>query len=352
MLAGRRVLEAAPTHDQTSAFWTRCRAAVGELVSAGVCYQNLSERVLEMPNGGRIRAKTAHDANTLRGDYADLLILDEFSLMDPTAWTEVGAPMLLDNNGDALFIFTPKGNAGIAREHYERAQKDTTGRWEAWHFTSHDNPALSTDALAEITQDMTERAYRQEILAQWLDDVPGALWSMALLDGCHVATHPDLSRVVVAVDPAVTSGEDADETGIIVAGNGIDANGYVLADRSCRLSPDGWARRAVAAYHEFDADRIVAESNNGGEMVKLTIQTVDPRVPVTLVHASRGKRTRAEPVTALYEQHRIKHVGTFSELESQMMTWTPDSGTSPDRLDALVWGFTDLMLGGQRWGAV
>jgi predicted phage terminase large subunit-like protein len=144
----------------------------------------------------------------------------------------------------------------------------------------------------------------------------------------------------------VSASETSDETGIIAAGLGNDGRGYVLADRSLRTSPDAWARRAVSAYHEFKADRIVAEANNGGEMVRLTIRTVDPNVPVTLVHASRGKYVRAEPVAALYEQGRVSHVEPFPDLEDQLCSYTPESGDSPDRLDALVWALTDLMLTG------
>jgi hypothetical protein len=169
MLNGRRVLEAAPTADQTDAFWDACSRSVAGLVDTKMVYKNESRRILEMAHGGRIRTKTAWNADTLRGDYADLLILDEYSLMAPDAWNEVGVPMLLDNNGDAVFIFTPK-RKNHAHAHYVRALGDTSGRWAAWHFTSHDNPHLSAEALDEITVDMTEDAYQQEILAQFLDN--------------------------------------------------------------------------------------------------------------------------------------------------------------------------------------
>lgn len=167
-LAGRKVLEAAPTADQTNTFWRECKRALAEPIAAGAIYKNETERVLELPNGGRIRTKTAWDADSLRGDYADLLILDEYSIMSPDTWDEVGAPMLLDNDGDAVFIFTPK-RKNHAHNLYARAVSDDTGRWAAFHFTSHDNPHLSKDALAEITQDMTEDAYKQEILAEFLE---------------------------------------------------------------------------------------------------------------------------------------------------------------------------------------
>lgn len=191
LLAGRRILEAAPIVDQTDAFWQACCQALAEPIVAGLVRKNETNRILEltcipvalnsppnpnlleslqvevMPRLPRIRCKTAHDADSLRGDYADILILDEYSLMDASAWEEVGAPMLLDNNGDAVFIFTPQ-SLNHAHTLYQRAVGDTTGRWEAFHFTSLDNPHLSKEALAEITQDMTEQAYKQEILAEFL----------------------------------------------------------------------------------------------------------------------------------------------------------------------------------------
>jgi predicted phage terminase large subunit-like protein len=135
---------------------------------------------------------------------------------------------------------------------------------------------------------------------------------------------------------------------MVVAGVGVDGRGYVLADRSCRLSPDGWARRAVQAYDDFDADAIVAEVNNGGDLVEQTIRTVRRTVPYIKVHASRGKQTRAQPVAALYEQGKVSHTDAFPELEEQLTSWTPESGASPDRLDALVWALTYLMLGEHR----
>lgn len=159
---------------------------------------------------------------------------------------------------------------------------------------------------------------------------------------------PDMQRVVVGVDPSGTSGEDkANSVGIVVVGLGIDALGYVLADYTCSLPPLGWARRVIEAYTAFSADRIVAERNFGGAMVESTIRTVDPNVPLKLVTASRGKVARAEPVAALYEQGRIKHAGSFPELEDQLCAMTAEGyvgGGSPDRVDALVWAVTDLML--------
>jgi predicted phage terminase large subunit-like protein len=150
-------------------------------------------------------------------------------------------------------------------------------------------------------------------------------------------------RVVVAIDPAVTSGETSDETGIVVCGKGVDGHGYVLADLTCRMSPDGWARRAVDAYDRYRADRIIGEVNNGGDLVAHTIRTVRQSIAFTAVHATRGKRTRAEPISALYEQGKMHHAGSLPELEDQMCAYTPDGyDGSPDHVDALVWGMTEL----------
>lgn len=200
------------------------------------------------------------------------------------------------------------------------------------------------------------RLGRQELNAELLEDTPGALWNQAMIDAARVAAAPHLARIVVAVDPAVSSGEDADETGIVVVGKDHQGHGYVLADASGKHQPVEWARIAVAAYRAHHADRIVAERNNGGAMVEATIRMVDGNVPVTTVWASRGKTARAEPVSALYEQGRVHHIGTFSKLEDQMCAFTSDfdrarAGYSPDRLDALVWALTDLMIQPmQGWG--
>ncbi len=185
------------------------------------------------------------------------------------------------------------------------------------------------------------RLGQQEIQAELLEDVPGALWKRSII---QYKPAPDLVRVVVAIDPAVTSKSSSDETGIVAVGKGIDGHAYVLADRSARISPDSWARRAIQAFDDFKADRIIGEVNNGGDLVELTIRTVRKDIAYKAVHASRGKYVRAEPIAALFEQKKVFHTEQFTELEDQMCTWLPESGESPDRMDALVWALTDLML--------
>ena len=348
-LQGRRVLYAVPTQEQVDRFWYEVKAALEPAVDAGLVYKNETRHVLALPRTEtRIKAKTAFNADTLRGDYADKLILDEWQLCNEDAWGVVGAPMLLDNDGDAVFVYTPPSfrTAGLSKAHdrrhaaklYAMAADDTSGRWQAWTFTSHDNPYISTAALSEIARDMSALSYRQEILAEDIDTVPGALWTHVLLDQHRVLKAPALQQVVVGIDP----GGDA---GIVAVGLGEDGQGYVLQDASISGSPTVWASEAVATYHKLRANKLVVERNHGGDMVETTIRTIDPTVVVETVWASQGKYARAEPVSTLYEQGRVHHVGLFAALEDECCNWVPGEGMpSPNRLDALVWACTALML--------
>ncbi len=364
---GRRILYATPTQEQLDRFWHETKAALADPLAAGLLYKNETLHIVERAGTeNRIRAKTAWNSDMLRGDYADLLILDEYQLMSETTWGEVGAPMLLDNNGDAVFIYTPPSlhsrGASKARDKrhaaklYARAAKDATGRWAAFHFTSHENPYISAEALSEITGDITALAYRQEILAEDLDAMPGALWTPELIEKGRSSTAPPLTRIVVAVDPSGSA--DGNACGIIAVGRGpcackgyVEDHAFVLADATLQASPAQWARAAVETYQRLHADALVAESNFGGEMVSTTIATVPGAPAVKLVSASRGKQQRAEPVAAQYEHGRVHHVGQFLELEGEMCDWIPGNSTSPNRMDALVWGVTDLELStGESYG--
>jgi len=189
-------------------------------------------------------------------------------------------------------------------------------------------------------------------MAEDLDDVPGALWSIVQFDNGRVHHVPPLARVAVAIDPPGGSGE----CGIIVAGIGpcsckgtAETHGFVLQDRSLKGPPDRWAKEAVAAYKLFKADRIFGEKNFGGDMVEATLRTVDPSISYQSVSASRGKAVRAEPIAALYEQGKVHHVGRLDGLENEMISWQPGSSSwSPNRIDALVWVLTELMTGEVR----
>lgn len=351
-IEGKRVLYATPTSDQLGRFWSSVTNAFQEPIEAGILRKNETEHVIELPGTEqRIRAKTAWNADTLRGDYADLLILDEYQLMNEDTWGVVGAPMLLDNNGDAVFIYTPpslhsrsvsKANdPQHAAKMFKRAREDTTGRWATFNFTSHDNPHISEEALAEITGDMTALAYRMEILAEDIDEAPGALWTRGIIEKSRLLKLPGpLDVIYIALDPSATS--TGDEAGIITAGRRYDQL-YVLADDTIQGSPKQWAEAAIVAYHRAKANAIVVETNNGGEMIALTIHSIDGEIPVIEVTASRGKQTRAEPISAIYEQGRAYHVGSFPALEDEMCLWIPGDA-SPNRMDALVWAASKLML--------
>lgn len=358
-LSGKRILYAVPTSEQVDRFWTVVTRALYAPIKAGVFKKNETEHTIELVGTEqRIRAKTAWNADSLRGDYGDELIFDEWQLMNEDAFGVVGAPMLLDNNGNATFVYTPPslhsrsvskaGDPQHAAKLFKKAAADKTGRWATFNFTSMDNPYLSREALSEITGDMTSIAYRMEILAEDIDEAPGALWKRDMIEKSRVLSHPDLSRVVVGVDPSATSG--GDEAGIITAGRAGD-DYYTLADDSVQGSPETWARNVVLAYHRAKADCVVAEKNNGGEMVTSVIKQVDPTVNVKLVWASRGKATRAEPISAIAEQGRDHHVGTFPALEDELCLWM-QGDDSPNRLDAKVWAYTELSGGGATFDDV
>jgi len=357
-LAGKRVLYATPTSVQIEKFWFEVCRAFAEPVDAGVLVKNETRHSIEVAGTERhLRAKTAWNADTLRGDYADLLILDEFQLMNEDAWQLVGAPMLLDNDGDVIFFYTPPSIAGSggskARDPrhtakmFKAAENDTSGRWAHFHFTSFDNPHISEQALEDIAQDMTDIGFRQEIKAEDLEDAPGALWKRQWIKDNRVSVAPDLCRIVVGVDPSGSA--TGDPCGIVAAG--IDYQRlpgfYPLEDRSIQASSNEWAVVAVELYYDLEADLVVAEANFGGDMVETVIHSVDPNVPVKLVHASRGKRVRAEPVSVIYQRGRGHHVGKLSMLEDEMCQWQPSDKRSPNRLDALVWCATELLFGPQ-----
>ena len=280
-LKGERILYAVPTAEQVMRFWHETTLALAEPIEAGIFRKNETLHIIELPGTEqRIRAKTAWSADTLRGDYCTRLILDEWQLCNEDAWALVGAPMMLDReNSVAIFCYTPPSlrSAGTTKAHdprhaaklFKAAQVDTTGRWETFHFTSHANPHLSTKALDEIVLDMSVLAYQQEIEAKDIEDVPGALWTQALLDRTRIAANqvPHLTRVVIALDPAGTSQSTSDEMGIVAGGVGVDGHGYVLRDASRRGTPEACARDAILLYDRLEADVLLGEANNGGESI-------------------------------------------------------------------------------------
>lgn len=305
-----------------------------------------SKRRLTWPNGATATTFSADEPDQLRGPQFDLAWCDELAKWQyaQEAWDMLQFGLRLGDNPRQLVTTTPRPIPTLRQIMAMPSTIVTRGK-------TLDNAAnLAPSFIAQMRERYEgTRLGRQELDAEILDDVPGALWTRAMVEASRAKTAPDMVRIVVAVDPSGTSGadDDGDSIGIVVAGKGSDGLCYVLADRTCKLSPSGWGNRAVHAYHEFKADRIVAERNFGGAMVEAVIRSVDPRVSYGEVTASRGKIVRAEPVAALYEQNRVKHVGSMTDLEDQMCQMTGDGflgDGSPDRVDALVWAITELML--------
>jgi len=301
--------------------------------------RSLGEVIL--PNGSRVKLFTSEKPDGLRGPQHHGAWCDEAAAWRNAkdTWDMLQFGLRLGRRPQAVVTTTPKPVRLVRTLVADPTTTITRG-------STFDNAANLAPSQLDRLRTLYEgtRLGRQELYGELLLDTPGALWTQAVVDDARVDRAPALQRVVVAIDPAVTSGEDSDSTGIVAAGIGVDGHLYVLHDRTCRESPERWARRAVELYDEVEGDRIVAEVNNGGDLVEAVLRTVDPSVPVRKVHASRGKRMRAEPVAALYEQGRVHHVGGLPELEDQMTTWTPESADSPDRLDALVWALTDLAI--------
>ena len=303
-----------------------------------------SLRRLTWANGATATTFSGDEPNLLRGPEHDLAWVDELATFERV--DEVWANLMLGLRlGQArCVVSTTPRPIPLIRDLVARDGADVA----LTRMTTFENLANLSPAFAQdiVTRYAGTTLGRQELHAEVLSEMPGALWTRERIEKCRVAQAPPLARIVVAIDPAAASGEEAAETGIVVAGVGETGHGFVLEDLSCRASPDQWASQAVMAYHQHRADRILGEVNNGGEMVEHVIRTIDPAVPFRAVHASRGKVARAEPVAALYEQGRVHHVRMFPDLESQMCMYLP-GGISPDRMDALVWALTDLMVGQQ-----
>lgn len=326
-----------------------------------------SKRRLEWPNGATATAFSAEEPERLRGPEHDLAFCDEAAAWKyPETMDMLLFGLRIGLRPRMLITTTPKP-VKLLRDLLTREGKDvavTRGK-------TKDNAAnLSPIFLSQIVAKFDgTRLGRQELDGELLSDIPGALWQLKWIDDNRLgekltdAKPVELVRIVVAIDPAVSNNEGSDETGIIVAGVDGIGQGYMLADLSDRYAPHEWASKAVWAYREWKADRVLAEINNGGEMVENTIRMVDSSVPYRAVHASRGKVTRAEPIAALAEQGKIHHIGAFPLLEDQLCSFTSDfdrkRGGSPDRLDAYVWAFTELMtkhqppvaqIGTYSWG--
>jgi phage terminase large subunit-like protein len=309
-----------------------------------------SVNTVEWPNGTKAFTYTADKPARLRGPQHHWAIVDELAAWRyADAWDQLMFGMRLGTDPRVAVATTPRAIPIIKSLVVDPTVVVVSG-------STYENK----DNLAKPFLDAIVRRYegttlgQQELYAKLLSDNPRALWKRDNLEALRLMKHPDLVRIVVGVDPQAKKDsrtreleggyDDISETGIVVAGIGADGQGYVLDDLTVNGSPDEWGRAAVTGYHKFSADRMAGEVNNGGDMVEHTVKVVDRTISFKQLHASRGKHTRAEPVAALYEQGRVHHVGMFAALEDQMCQWVPGDD-SPDRMDALVWALTELMLG-------
>lgn len=314
-----------------------------------------SKRRLTWANGAIATCYSADEPERLRGPQHDAAWCDELAAWRyPEAWDQLMFGLRIGKNPRVVITTTPKPTK-LIRELLKREGKDVVvsrGR------TDENRANLAPTFLEQITSRYGgTRLGRQELDAELLEDVPGALWTRDILEKARVASAPEFTRVVVAIDPAGSSEETSDETGIVVCGTDGKGHGYVIDDLSGRYPPHEWARKAIGAYKRHQADRIIGETNFGGQMVEATLRAVDASVAFKPVTASRGKVLRAEPVAAMYEQGRVHHVGAFPELEDQMCGFASDfnratAGYSPDRVDALVFALSELLAGATAQGWV
>lgn len=303
--------------------------------------RSIGEIVLH--NGSRLKGFSADKPDRFRGPQHHGAWCDELAAYRyADAWDQLQFGLRLGEHPRVIVTTTPRPVSLIRNL---SGRKD--GSVAITRGSTFDNAAnLAPTALADLKiRYEGTRLGRQELYGEIIDEVDGALWTLSMIDATRVKETPPLMRIVVAIDPAVTSGEDSDETGIVVAGLTSDGQYYILEDLTMRASPDTWARTAVEAYRRWSADRIIGETNNGGDMIESLLRQVDSTVSYRKVTATRGKLIRAEPVASIYEQGRAHHVGSFQQLEDQMCNYTPESNFSPDRLDALVWAITELMEG-------
>ena len=310
-----------------------------------------SKRRLTWDNGAIAQTFSSYEPDQLRGSQFDTAWADEMASWEypEETWDNLMFALRLGEKPQVCVTTTPRPLQLLINLRDAKTTVLTKG-------TSYDNRENLNQQFFDsiLSKYKNTRLGMQEIYAEILEESDNAMWKREWLDEGRLEVGPgDLERVVVAIDPAVTSKKTSDETGIIVAGKDSEGKFYVLNDSSARYTPSAWSEKAIMLYNQYQCDKIIAEVNNGGQLVEHTLRTQSENVPYKSVHASRGKRTRAEPIASLYEQGKVHHVGNFERLENQLCNWEATSGeASPDRLDALVWALTELSGSGNpsiRW---
>lgn len=301
-----------------------------------------SKMRLTWPNGSRTTIRSADEPDRFRGIQSTKVWTDEVaSWRYPESWDMLMFGLRLGNLPQVVITTTAKRT-----KLYKQLLKDPScvvTRGSTYENRQNLAQAFFTEIVSRYEGTTLGR---QELHSELIEDVDGAIWKRQDIEKNRVEKAPPLVRVVIPIDPATTSNEGSDETGIIPVGIDENGHGYVLDDQTIKASPQTWASVAIAAYNQWKADRVIGEDNNGGDLIEYTLRTIDRNIPYRKVHASRGKIARAEPIAALYEQGKVHHVGTHAMLEDEMCTWTLGD-RSPNRIDSLVWGLSYLMLKGQ-----
>jgi phage terminase large subunit-like protein len=357
-LAAEWIAEQAATHPDTewaivAPTWRDCRKTciegpsglVRALLPGELESMNASDLQIRLSNGSRIYGYSADRPDRLRGANLSGAWVDEAAAMvhADELFGEALMPALRIGENPRVLITTTPRPVKLLRDLLARDDGTVAVvRGSTWDNAKN----LSRTALAELRARYEgTRLGRQELEGELLEDIEGALWSREILDGTRVDRAPTLARIVVGVDPAVTSGEKSDYTGIVVAGRSPDGHLYILEDATMKGTPHNCMSAAVSAYHRWHADRIVGEVNNGGDYIGTVLKTIDANAAYSTVRATRGKVVRAEPISALWEQGRGHIVGALPTLEDQMCSFTPDTKESPDNMDAMVWAAHELNVG-------
>lgn len=329
----------APVYGQTEIAFKRIMRKVA---NSGHYKINMQKLTITTPRGVVMGFKSADNPNSLYGENVRGFVFDEFSRAKEEAWFALRSTITY-TQGKGKFI----GNVTSRNWAWKLARKAESGDdpdFDYFRVTAYDAVEagiLSLEEVERARRDLPARIFKMLYLAEF-SEVDGALWKFEIIEPFRVIAPPVLNDIIISVDPSGSGESGSDEAGIVAVG-AKDGEGYVLQDRSGVMSPTGWATVAIEMYHALKADSIVAEANQGWEMVRTVIHGIDRHIPVRLVNATRGKILRAEPIVAKYEQGKVHHVGMLPELEDQMTTWVKGD-KSPGRIDALVHGLTDLLI--------
>ena len=348
--------------DHLEQYGSRARVGIGAPTVADardVCAEGVTGLISLAPNefkynrslaearhtgGGYVKFLGSEEPARWNGPQWSLIWADELALWNEDSWHQAQFGLRLGDHPRAIVTTTPKARQFVR----QLSEADNT---VAVHATTFDNPNLSDAVMRRLEFQYGGTSMgRQELLAEWIDDVEGALWMREWIEDTRVEKPPELQRVVVAIDPAASANVTSDETGLCVAGLGDDGHCYILSSEGVRMTPDRWAKRAIELYDQFEADVIIGEVNNGGDMVGGTLENAiraENRytVPFRAIHASRGKTTRAEPIAVLYSRGFVHHVGFFADTEDQMCAF-PVASEHDDRVDSLVYALTELTEAG------